>query len=245
MLKGGAQMALLAQNLYFTYPKGKKAVLSDFTASFLPGELAALTGANGCGKTTLAKILLGILQPQKGLVQLDGRNIAGLTLAEVGRSVGYVMQNPAQQLFCTSVEKEMDYGLLNLGLSAEERDKRINYYLEYFQLNQHRKSFPFHLSLGEKQRLLLAAVLAMKPRYLLLDEPTAYLDVYRRRLLGEYLQKIRTELTCGIIVVSHDRDFVCKYCQREIVMQNGGTVRNYVDRQGAFQREKVQPRGKA
>jgi energy-coupling factor transporter ATP-binding protein EcfA2 len=229
MLKGGDHMALEAKNLYFKYPKGKKAVLSDFSASFLPGELAALTGANGCGKTTLTKILLGILQPQQGLVLLDGRNIAELTLAEVGRSVGYVMQNPAQQLFCTSVEKEMDYGLLNLGLSEEEREKRINYYLEYFQLSRHRKSFPFHLSLGEQQRLLLAAVLAMKPRYLILDEPTAYLDVYRRRLLGEHLQKIRTELVCGIIVVSHDRDFVCKYCQREVVMPGAGMVENHVD----------------
>lgn len=234
-------MALVAANLNFTYPKGKKAVLIDFTASFLPGEVTALTGANGCGKTTLAKLLLGILQPQQGLVLLDGRNISGMTLAEVGRSVGYVMQNPAQQLFCTSVEEEMAYGLRNLGLSEDEREERISLYLHYFQLSRYRESFPFHLSQGEKQRLLLAAVLAMKPRYLLLDEPTAHLDVYRCRLLGEYLAKICTELDSGIIVVSHDRDFVQKYCQKEIVMPGSGAASNYVNGQALYQQEKAQP----
>lgn len=213
-------MALVAANLDFKYSKGKGLVLDNFSAIFYPAELVALTGANGCGKTTLVKLLLGILRPQQGCVLLDGLNIQGLSLAEIGRSVGYVMQNPGQQIFCTSVREEMSYGLHNLGLAEDEIAERVDFYLQYFQLSQHVEDFPFHLSQGEKQRLLLAVVLAMKPRYLLLDEPTAHLDVYRRRLLGEHLQQICSELGCGIIVVSHDDDFVRNYCQREIIMPN-------------------------
>jgi len=214
-------VALVAANLDFIYPKGKKAILNDFSAAFLPGELTALTGSNGSGKTTLAKLLLGILRPQRGRILLDGQNIEGMSLAQVGRSVGYVMQNPAQQLFCTSVYEEIAYGLHNLGLCEQEIVERVDYYLQYFQLDRHRENFPFHLSQGEKQRLLLAAVLAMKPRYLLLDEPTAHLDVFRCHLLGEHLQKLCFEFGCGIIVISHDDEFIARYCQRKIIMPEG------------------------
>ena len=210
-------MALKAENIFYTYPQSQRPVLTGFSAQFPFGEITALSGKNGCGKTTFSRILTGIMKPDRGDVSLDGESIASHSLAEIGRRVGYVMQNPVQQLFCTSVEEEIRYGLENMELDPEEIRERIGYYLNYFQLEQYRNVIPFRLSQGEKQRVVLAAILAMRPRYLILDEPTAALDRYRSRLLGEYLRKIAKD-SCGIILISHDLAFIRQYTDREIVM---------------------------
>ena len=209
-------MSICAEKIAFSYCENKELLLKDFNCRFDPTEIVAVTGPNGCGKTTLAKLLLGILKPKYGSVHIDGQNVGEMSLAEVGRKIGYVMQNPAQQLFCTSVEDEVLYGLKNLKLPPEEIKKRCDAYLKYFQMEQYSKTFPAFLSQGEKQRVVLAAILAMKPAYLLLDEPTASLDPCRRRILSEYLIRIRTELGCGIVVISHDREFIASCADREL-----------------------------
>jgi energy-coupling factor transport system ATP-binding protein len=209
-------MSILIENISFSYPKGKDMVLDDFCEEFKKGGITAVTGPNGCGKTTLMKLILGIFSPQKGMIHIDGRDTSEMSLAETGRKIGYVMQDPSRQIFCTSVEEEMAYGLENMKLPADEIRKRCDYYLEYFEIGQYRQTFPFALSQGEKQRLVLAAVLAMKPDYLILDEPEASLDLYRRRLLREYLLKIRAEFDCGIIMISHDRNFISSCADREV-----------------------------
>ena len=208
-----------AKNISFRYPKGNHWVLRNFSADFKKSDITAITGSNGCGKTTLSRLLVGILKPQRGNIYLDDVDIAQLSLAEVGKKVGLVMQNPDRQIFCPTVWEEIAYGLENLDLSRAEIETRINHYLNYFQLYHQRNSFPYEMSHGEKQRLVLAAVLAMQPDYLLLDEPTASLDVYRRQLLGEILQKIHKDLRTGIIIISHDRSFIQHYPTCEINME--------------------------
>lgn len=216
-------MFLETKNLGYTYPGNRQAVLREINLAFQPGEIVAIVGDNGCGKTTLTKLLVGILRPGTGRVCLSGNDIGKMSLAEIGRQIGYVFQNPAQQIFCTSVEKEVAYGLTNLGLSREEIESRINYYLDYFELSGYRKTFPQSLSQGEKQRLMLAAILAMHPRYVILDEPATGLDIYRCKLLGDYLLRIKAD-GYGVIFVSHQAKFVETYADKVIRLEDGRAI---------------------
>ncbi|MGE5458883.1 MAG: energy-coupling factor ABC transporter ATP-binding protein [Methanobacterium sp.] len=195
-------------------------VLHDFNVCFQPGQITAITGNNGCGKTTLTKLLVGILRPGAGRVCLSGNDLAKMSLAEIGRQVAYVFQNPAQQIFCTTVEKEIAFGLKNMELKPAETTRRINYYLDYFEMSAYRQTFPHSLSQGEKQRLMLAAILAMQPRYVILDEPTTGLDIYRRKLLGDYLLRMKED-GHGIIFVSHQAKFINAYADRVIRIEDG------------------------
>lgn len=208
-------MGLCVKNLSFSYKNTKKKVLDQFSAEFPENQITALLGGNGAGKTTLANLIMGIQTPDSGEILLDGENIVEQTLAERGIKIGYVMQNPAKQIFSSTVQEEMEIGLRNLKLSEEEIVARSQEYLEYFGLTHHRDSFPFSLSHGEKQRLVLAAILAMKPRYLILDEPTANLDFKNRKKLGTYLQGLQ----CGVIIISHDKTFVRDYCKHIVRME--------------------------
>lgn len=208
-------MSLVVKNLSFRYKKDSRLILNNFSAEFPKDQITAVMGKNGTGKTTLARVITGILKPEQGEVFLDGERINDCTLAQRGRKIGYVMQNPQRQIFASTVEEEMRYGLENLGLEEEEIQKRVTEYLQFFEIDQYRNTFPFTLSFGEKQRLVLAAILAMQPEYLILDEPTASLDYKRKDRLGQYLQK----LDCGIIIISHDAGFIEKYCSRIVKME--------------------------
>ena len=213
-------MSLIIKDLFYTYPKTKIPVINSLSAKFEEGTISAVTGANGCGKTTFVKNIVGILKPDSGEILIDGVNLAGQSIAQIAKKIGCVFQNPSSQIFCLSVADEVAYGLKNQGLLKEQIDYRVDYYLEYFELYKHKNDFPFDLSQGEKQRLVLAAVLAMQPKYIILDEPTTGLDRYRSQLLGKYLQKISND-GCGIIFVSHDTAFVKRYAQNHYKMENG------------------------
>jgi len=206
------------ENVVYTYPMTDVPVLADISARFDRGEIVAVTGKNGCGKTTLTKLLVGMLRPSSGVVSIDGFDTLGMDLFEIGQRVGYVFQNPNRQLFCDTVFNEVAFGLQNQGLGEIQTSQKANRYLDYFSLSQYRYTYPGKLSLGEKQRLALAAVLALGTDYLVLDEPTTGLDAHRQRELGEMLSKLRQELDCGIILVSHEAGFVARFADREMVM---------------------------
>lgn len=216
-------MFLETQNLGYTYPGSKQEILHKINVCFQPGEIVALVGDNGCGKTTLTKLLVGILRPSTGRICLAGNDIAEMSLAEIGRQIGYVFQNPSQQIFCTSVEREIAYGLRNLGLNRDEIECRIGFYLNYFELSEYRQTFPLSLSQGEKQRLMLAAILALEPRFVILDEPSTGLDIYRRKLLGNYLLRIKED-GHGVIFVSHQAKFIDTYADRVIHIEDGQAI---------------------
>lgn len=194
------------------------AILQDITATFKRGTITAVTGPNGCGKTTLAKLMTGMLRPSAGRIFLDGDEIASMTLTQIGRRVGLVMQNPERQMFCTSIRAEVEFGLRNFGFSEAQIEERRKRYLEIFGLAHCEERFPFELSGGEKQRVMLAAVLATGPSYLVLDEPTSALDRGRRRVLGELLLALRAEEGVGIVLISHDEDFLQRYVDERIEM---------------------------
>jgi len=204
----------------FSYPQKTSPAVIGINLSLKKSGITAIVGPNGSGKSTLTKLMLGILPASEGQIYLEGRNITEYSLAEVGRRIGYVFQNPDLQLFCASVAEEIAFGLVNQGCDMATLEERVNFYLDYFELAAYRKSFPLHLSQGEKQRLAIAAVLANEPEYLILDEPTNGLDAYRKRLLEEYLHKV-AELGRGILLVSHDIAFVDRMAERIIVLANG------------------------
>ena len=209
---------IAATSVSFTYAHARQPVLDGFSASFAPGEVTALTGPNACGKTTLTKLIVGIERPTAGVVSVDGVDVAGLSLGEIGQRVGYVHQNPAHQLFCTSVRDEMSYGLRTQGLNSDEIAERVDRYLDSFGLGGRADDFPLHLSHGERQRLMMAVVLVLRPAYVILDEPTTGLDLVRRRALGSHLRRIADDDGCGVIVVSHERGFVERYANTELRM---------------------------
>jgi len=130
------------ENITYQYPRGAAPVLKDYSACFARGEITAVSGGNGCGKTTLSKLVAGILCPQQGRISIEGQDIGDLNLFEIGRLVGYVFQNPARQLFCETVYHEVAFGLVNLGLDQEQVARQTGHYLDYFGLSAYHGDYP-------------------------------------------------------------------------------------------------------
>lgn len=213
-------MFLELREVSFNYPGKSKPALDGVNLDFEKNEITAVVGPNGSGKTTLTKLMIGIIQPDSGEVYLNLRPLKEYSLAQIGCRIGYVFQNPGQQLFCTSVAEEIGFGLKQLGEEPGKIKERVEFYLDYFELAAYRNVFPLHLSYGEKQRVAIAAVLANKPDFFILDEPTVGLDVYRKNLLEDYLKKV-VQLGRGMIIVSHDLDFVKRMAARVVSLENG------------------------
>jgi len=206
------------ENAYYKYPTADAYALAGFSARFQRGEITAVRGKNGCGKTTLTKLLAGILRPSSGNVTIDSIDTSSMGLFDFGRRVGYVFQNPNRQLFCDTVYNEVAFGLRNMKMEEEQTTEKVSYYLGYFDLMQYGDLYPGKLSMGEKQRLALAAVLALGTDYLVLDEPTTGLDARRSGELGLLLSELRDQFGCGIVLVSHEAGFIARYADRELVM---------------------------
>ena len=211
-------MSINVQAITFSYPEAAKPVLQDFSCNFFSGEIVAITGKNGCGKTTLSKLLVGILKPQQGSILIDDINIAGKSLYTIGQKIGYIWQNPAQQLFCPTAEEEIAFGLTLQGFPEAEIRSQTENLLAAFHLTEQKHNSPLKLSLGEKQRLALATVFTRTLPYLVLDEPTGGLDIRSRRELGLLLQNLAQNNNCGIIFISHERDFIRRWANRELIL---------------------------
>ncbi|MDF9409027.1 energy-coupling factor ABC transporter ATP-binding protein [Pelotomaculum isophthalicicum JI] len=194
--------------------------MNDINLSILKEGITAVTGSNGSGKTTFSKLLTGILTPTKGCVKLNGQLLTSLSLAQIGRQVGYVFQNPEKQLFCETVEEEISFGMHNLGFPLDQVALKTRDIMEYFELTRYSQSFPHNLSAGEKRRLAIAAVIALEPDLLILDEPTTGLDPYRKKLLGDYMERIIAS-NRGVVIISHDHKFIDRYATRLIRLREG------------------------
>ena len=163
-------------NLIFEYTNGeeKNRVLGGINLTIPEGESIGLMGANGSGKTTLARCLNGLLLPTEGDVFVDDLNTRLVTqISEIRRLVGMVFQNPENQIVSTTVEREIAFGLENLGMDYEQMHKNVDKMLQQFELQKYRTHPPHLLSGGELQRLALASVMAMSPKYIVFDEPTS------------------------------------------------------------------------
>jgi len=207
------------QNLSFAYPFGPR-VLNSVNLRIEAGEFFAIIGQNGSGKTTLAKHLVGLLKSSEGQILLSGRDRATLRPAETAQEVGYVFQNPDHQIFAATVEDEVAFGPRNFGLDHAEIERRCAEVLEAVNLADARDRDPFLLSKGERQRLAVASVLALRPRLLILDEPTTGLD-YReqRRMMALVSQLNRSGI--AIVIITHTPWLVAEYARRVVLMRRG------------------------
>ncbi len=214
------EVVALAENVAYSYEDGTKA-LRGVDLTLYRGEMLALLGPNGSGKTTLAKILAGIYRPTHGRVQILGQDLASRKVrASLPRSVGYVFQNPDHQLFRRTVYAEVEYGLRNLGVAASQRRLAATGALEAVGLTAYADEDPLFLGKGQRQRLAVAAVLAMGPELLIVDEPTTGQDY---RMISGIMTLLRTLQRQGktILIITHDMSLVAEYCQRAVTFSEG------------------------
>lgn len=215
-------IALEARNLSFAY-QTKINIIKHLNLSLYKGETVVLLGANGGGKTTLGKLLTGILKPSSGDLLLFGENLSTMPLFKIGQKLGYSFQNPVQQLFTVSVEEEISFGLKYRGANAEEISRVTEQLMKLFEIEHLRDAFPLNLSWGEKRRVVLASCLALQPEYLILDEPTTGLDQKRIDILNRVLNNLRQE-GAGMLLISHNQSFVRENAQRILRMEKGAIV---------------------
>lgn len=204
----------------YSYEGSREEALRGVDFKIGHGEKVALLGPNGAGKSTLLLHTDGLLLPASGEVVVCGMPVERKTLADVRRRVGMVFQNPDDQLFMPTVEEDVAFGPLNMGLDADEVEIRISAAMRAVGAEGLRKRSPMQLSGGQKRAVALAAVLAMRPQILVLDEPTANLDGRTRRSLMSVLGRI--DSTC--IIATHDLAMARALCTRAIVMDEGRVV---------------------
>jgi energy-coupling factor transport system ATP-binding protein len=209
------------RGIHFNYP-GNVHALKGVNLTIHQGDYVAIMGENGAGKTTLVKHFNGLLRPKEGKIFFENEDIAGKSVAQLARRIGLVFQNPDDQLFEESVEKEISFALHNFGMKESLIKKRVDWSLNLLDINQYRKKSPFTLSGGERKRVALASVLAWDPDVLVLDEPTIGQDYGQKERLRHFLMQLRTQGKT-IVVVTHDVEFVAE-SQPHIVLMAGGKV---------------------
>ena len=189
------------------------------------GEMIALLGKNGAGKSTLFLHLNGIYQPDEGKVFIDGEELKydKKSLLKFRQKVGIVFQNPDDQIFAPTVEEDVAFGPLNLGLSMEEVQDRVEEALARVGMSGHEKKAPHHLSGGQKKRVAIAGILAMKPEVMVLDEPTAGLDPQGVVDLSRLLRELNDE-GITILISTHEVDLVPNYADRVFVLVDGNLI---------------------
>ena len=209
------------KGLHFNYP-GNVQALKGVDITIHQGDYVAIMGENGAGKTTLVKHFNGLLRPKEGKVFFEGEDISGKSVAQLARRIGLVFQNPDDQLFEETVEKEISFALHNFGVKDSLIEKRVNWSLNLLDINQYREKSPFTLSGGERKRVALASVLAWDPDVLVLDEPTIGQDYGQKERLRHFLMQLRTQGKT-VIIVTHDVEFVAE-SQPRIALMAGGKV---------------------
>lgn len=217
------------EDLGFSYPhkggryrdKLDEPLLQELNFSLYREDLTVLCGDNGCGKTTLGKLLLGILRPDQGRVLLEGNDVQTGSLARTARRVGYLFQDPGKQLFGTTVYQDLAFPLRLRNLTEETIEDKIENILYELDLAPLRDRAPYVLSQGEKQRVALAAILLNGAEYLVLDEPTTSLDIRRKEKLADLLARLRKR-GVGILMIGHDQDFIKAHASRVLRMERGG-----------------------
>ncbi|WP_045746223.1 MULTISPECIES: ABC transporter ATP-binding protein [Actinoplanes] len=214
--------ALSITGLRFAYPDGREA-LRGVDLSVAPGERVALLGPNGAGKTTLVLHLNGILHGGGGRVEISGMPVAPgdrAAITEIRRRVGVVFQDPDDQLFMPSVAEDVAFGPANLGVRGAELTARVDEALAAVGMTGHRDQVPHHLSFGQRRRVAVATVLAMRPEILVLDEPSSNLDPASRRELAEIIES----LPVTVLMVTHDLPYALELCPRSVILDAGRIV---------------------
>ena len=209
---------LRMKQVYYSYPSGQEA-LQGISLNLTSKEKVALVGPNGSGKSTLLLNIIGILRGE-GDIQVSGLDVIDKNLPTIRAKVGFVFQNPEDQLFSPTVYEDVAFGPLYMGLSEEQVHQKVEYALDLVHMSDYSARLSYHLSAGEKKQIAIATVLSMEPDVLLLDEPTAGLDPRSRRNLINLLK----ELPQSMLVATHDLLMVRELFQRMVILDQGKIV---------------------
>jgi energy-coupling factor transport system ATP-binding protein len=213
---------LEARDLTVEYPGPPPVVaLRGVNVQIRQGEFVGIVGQNGSGKSTLVKCFVGLLKPRQGEVLFKGESIRKLSIGEIARRVGLVLQNPDYQLFTASCRDEIRFGLRNVGVPAEEIEQRVEETLRMVGLSEEADLFPFRLSFGDRRKLAVAATMALGPEVLIMDEPTTAQDHRGRYQLAELARRFHEEKQGTVLMITHDVDLIARYAHRLIVLYQG------------------------
>lgn len=220
---------IVAKNLGFKYIGAKKSAIAGVDLSISHNEFILLTGPSGCGKTSLCRCLNGLIPnfyqgEWTGQLSVDGLDVTTQPTSELSRRVGYVFQNPENQLFALTIEKDIAFGPENLGLTRPEIRERVDDAMKVTGTVALKDLAPYELSGGQQQRVALAGVLAMRPSVIVLDEPTSFLDPRTAEDVMRAADDLRRQLGITILVVEHRLDLVARYAERVVVMDGGRVV---------------------
>ncbi len=217
------------RNLNFRYPDSPKKAVSDFNLAVPEGEVVVLAGQSGCGKSTLLRAVNGLIPHMysgeyNGEVRVGGTGVKESTMRDLAQKVGFLFQNPENQIFMFTVERDVAFGLENLGVPRPEMRSRVDEALRLLDITDLALRAPHELSDGQKQRVALAGVLAMRPQLVILDEPTSLLDPKTAAELVDLVARLRKELGTTFVVVEHRLDLLVKVADRLVVMSDGRKV---------------------
>lgn len=215
---------LSTENLSFTYPDGTQA-LKNINIEIEKGEKVAIIGPNGAGKSTLFSHFNGLTEPTSGCVKIEDKPISFEKdeLLKVRKKVGIVFQDPNDQLFAPTVKEDIAFGPMNLGLSYDEVEKRVEDALKMVGMENYEDKTPHHLSGGQQKRIAIAGIIAMKPELMILDEPTAGLDPDGVEKVLNIMNQLNEE-GMTLIISSHDIDMINKYADKIFVLYNGEII---------------------
>jgi energy-coupling factor transporter ATPase len=214
------------KDVTYTYPGATKPSIEKVSIKINKGDFVILSGPSGCGKTTLCRCFNGLIPhfyngKLEGTIRVVGLNVVDHKIHELARHVGLVFQNPENQLFALSVEKDVAFGLENFAMPRDEMRKRVDWALQTAGISELGGRPPHELSGGQQQRVAIASVLAMQPEILVLDEPTSFLDPMGAEKIFEVLNELNKKLGITIILVEHRLDLAAKYANHVIVMDKG------------------------
>lgn len=218
-----------AKGLTYTYPNATKPAIQEISLKIEKGEFVILTGPSGCGKTTLCRCLNGLIPhfyqgDLEGEIQVVGLDVADTPIHKLASHVGLVFQNPENQLFALSVEKDVAFGLENLGVPREKMRKQVDWALETAGIYDLRERAPHELSGGQQQRVTIASIIAMHPEIMVLDEPTSFLDPLGAQKIFKVIDELNKSLGMTVILVEHRLDLAARYANHVIVMDKGEIV---------------------
>ena len=212
---------LEVKDLCHRYPHLDSNALDNINLKIFKGERVAVLGANGAGKSTLFKHLNGILRPLSGEVLVKGEKVTKKNVRACRETVGIVFQDPDDQVLAPSVEEDIAFGPINMGLSRGEVETRVKEALEMVGLTGFEERAPHHLSGGQKKLVAIAGILAMRPEVIVLDEPTAGLDPLSSARVLELIMKMNRELGITLLLSTHDVDVVPYFAERVFVLHHG------------------------
>ncbi len=217
----GQRVYVSVENLTYRYADGTVA-LRNVNLAIHEGEFIALIGQNGSGKTTLSKCLNGLFKPTEGRVIVDGLDTRHSSITDMATRVGYVFQNPDHQIFNNSVWKEIAYGPRNIQLPEEEVRARVEESARVVGLSSdHFEMHPFFLPKGIRQRIAIASILALRPKMIIVDEPTTGQDMKQSIEIMNFLRRLHEEQGHIVVIITHDMPIVTMYAHRTIVMAQG------------------------